>query len=220
MANPILNPGPIDGQRIGLFGGSFNPPHRGHLAISLSALRRLRLDWIWWIVSPQNPLKDPNDTSDFAERLAAARALVTHPRSLVSDIEKRLGTRTTAEMLAAIDPMLRRGRFVWVMGADSFAGLHRWNDWRELPARLPLAVLDRPGYAHAALTSPAARALARRRVNEAEAATLPFRPPPAWAFLRQRHRPESSTAIRRSRLSARESLNSAAESQYSVPATN
>jgi nicotinate-nucleotide adenylyltransferase len=199
MANPILNPGPVDGQRIGLFGGSFNPPHPGHLAVSLSALRRLRLDWVWWLVSPQNPLKNPCDTSDFTERLAAARALVRHPRVLVTDLEQRLGTRTTAEMLEAMDPILRRGRFVWIMGADSFAGLHHWNDWRKIPARLPLAVLDRPGFAQAALTSPAARTLAPWRLKEHNAACLPLRPPPAWAFLRQRHRPESSTAIRRSR---------------------
>jgi glutamate-5-semialdehyde dehydrogenase len=123
-----------------------------------------RLDWVWWLVSPLNPLKDPSEISDFAERLAAARALVTHPRIVVSDLEKRLGTRTTAEMLDAMAPMLRRGRFVWIMGADSFAGLHQWNDWREIPARLPLAVLDRPGFAQAALTSPAARMLARWRI--------------------------------------------------------
>ena len=202
MANPILNPGPVDGQRIGLFGGSFNPPHPGHLAVSLSALRRLRLDWVWWLVSPQNPLKDPNDISDFDERLAAARALVRHPRILVSDLEQRLATRTTAEMLDAIDPILRRGRFVWIMGADSFAGLHQWNDWRLIPARLPLAVLDRPGFAQAALTSPAARTLAPWRLKEHNAACLPLRPPPSWVFLRQRHRPESSTAIHRSRQSA------------------
>ena len=202
MANPILNLGPVDGQRIGLFGGSFNPPHRGHLAVSVSALRRLKLDWIWWLVSPQNPLKDPSEIGDFAERLSAARALLAHPRILLSDIEKRLGTRTTAELLDALAPVLRRGRFVWIMGADSFAGLHRWNDWQSIPARLPLAVLDRPGFAQAALTSPAARTLARWRLNDTDAACLPLRQPPAWVFLRQRHRPESSTAIRRSRLVA------------------
>lgn len=202
MTNPILNPGPLDGQRIGLFGGSFNPPHRGHLAVSVSALRRLKLDWIWWLVSPQNPLKDPSENSDFAERFAAAEALVTHPRILVSDLEQRLGTRTTADMLDAMGPILRRGRFVWIMGADSFAGLHQWNDWRRIPDRLPLAVLDRPGFAQSALTSPAARKLACWRISEASAATLPYRPPPAWVFMRQRHRPESSTAIRRSRRAA------------------
>lgn len=199
MPNPILSAGPIDGLRIGLFGGSFNPPHIGHLAVSLSALRRLELDWLWWLVSPQNPLKDPRDTDDFGARLAAARDLVRHPRIVVTDLEHRLGTRTTAETLRAMDPLLRRGRFVWLMGADSFAGLHEWNDWREIPARLPLAVFDRPGFAQAALNSPAARALQRWRIARTDAALLPFCRPPAWAFLTQRHRPESSTAIRRTR---------------------
>lgn len=199
MPNPILSAGPLEGQRIGLFGGSFNPPHTGHLALSVSALRRLRLDWVWWLVSPRNPLKDLSEISDFDERLAAARALVRHPRIIVSDIEQRLGTRTTAQTFRALAPLLGRGRFVWLMGADSFAGLHRWNDWRDIPATLPLAVFDRPGFAQAALHSPAARTLAPHRIDEHDAALLPFRRPPAWVFLRQRHRAESSTAIRRKR---------------------
>lgn len=199
MPNPILSAGPVDGQRIGLFGGSFNPPHKGHVALSISALRRLRLDRVWWLVSPRNPLKDPSEISDFDERLAAARALVNPPRIIVTDIEQRLGTRTTAQTLRGLAPLLRRGCFVWLMGADSFAGLHRWNDWRDIPATLPLAVFDRPGFSQAALHSPAARTLALCRIDERDAARLPFCRPPAWVFLRQRHRPESSTAIRRTR---------------------
>jgi nicotinate-nucleotide adenylyltransferase len=202
MPNPILSAGPLEGQRIGLFGGSFNPPHTGHLALSVSALRRLRLDWVWWLVSPRNPLKDLSEISDFDERLAAARALVRHPRIIVTDIEQRLGTRTTAESLRALVPLLRRGRFAWLMGADSFAGLHRWNDWRDIPATLPLAVFDRPSFAQAALHSPAAQTLAPYRIDERDAALLPLCRPPAWAFLRQRHRLESSTAIRRKRRAA------------------
>ena len=196
MASPILRSASLDGQRIGLFGGSFNPPHDGHLAVALTALARLRLDRVWWLVSPQNPLKDPRDTQDFAERLAATRSLARHPRFLVSDIETRLGTRTTAEALGALGPLLARGRFVWIMGADSFAGLHRWNDWREIPAALPLAVIDRPGWSLRALHSPAARTLAAFQLREERAAALPGHRPPAWAFLTQRHRSESSTAIR------------------------
>lgn len=196
MANPILRSPPVDGQRIGLFGGSFNPPHAGHLAVAVAALARLRLDRAWWLVSPQNPLKDPRDTQDFEERLAATRALARHPRLTVSDIETRLGTRTTAEALRALRPVLARGRFVWIMGADSFAGLHRWNDWEEIPATLPLAVVDRPGWSLRALNSPAARRLERFRLRQEEAASLPGHRPPAWAFLTHRHRPESSTAIR------------------------
>ncbi|MGE0212248.1 MAG: nicotinate-nucleotide adenylyltransferase [Parvibaculaceae bacterium] len=196
MANPILRSPPVDGQRIGLFGGSFNPPHAGHLAVALTALTRLRLDRVWWLVSPQNPLKDPRDTQDFEERLAATRALARHPRLIVTDIEARLGTRTTAATLHALSPLFERGRFVWVMGADSFAGLHRWNDWRDIPGALPLAVVDRPGWSLKALHSPAARALVRYRLRQADAARLPDCRPPAWVFLTQRQRLESSSAIR------------------------
>jgi len=184
------------GQRIGLYGGSFNPAHEGHFAVALAALTRLRLDWIWWLVSPQNPLKDPRQTGDFAARLNRAKAIARHPRFIVTDIEQRLGARTTADSLQALAPLLARGRFAWIMGADSFAGLHRWNDWREIPARVPIAVCDRPGWAMAALHSPAARVLARYRLPQTEAPALPGHRPPAWIFLTQRHSEESSTAIR------------------------
>jgi nicotinate-nucleotide adenylyltransferase len=184
------------GRRIGLFGGSFNPPHLGHRAIALAALKALKLDEIWWLVSPQNPLKDPRETSDFEKRLAQTRAIANHPRFVVTDLEARLGTRTTAETLASLGPMLRQGRFVWIMGADSFAGLHRWNRWKELPARLPLAVLDRPGQSLKALTSPAARLLARRKLRRSKAAKLIETKPPCWVFLKLPLRSESSSAIR------------------------
>jgi nicotinate-nucleotide adenylyltransferase len=126
----------IAGRRIGLFGGSFNPAHAGHLAVSEEALKRLQLDEVWWLVSPQNPLKDSADTADFERRVAHARKLAAHPRMRVTGLEARLGTRTTAQTFAALQPMFELGHFVWIMGADSFAGLHHWNDWREIPATL------------------------------------------------------------------------------------
>ena len=184
------------GQRIGLFGGSFNPAHEGHLALSLEALKRLRLDWVWWMVSPQNPLKDPAETNDFDERFALASELADHPRIIVCDFERRLATRTTAETFARLAPVLPQGRFVWLMGADSFAGLHRWNDWRTVPATLPLAVFDRPGWSMRALSSPSARLMVRRRVREADASRLCSAATPAWAFLTMPLRQESSTALR------------------------
>ena len=187
---------PVNGQRIGLFGGSFNPAHAGHLAVSRMALRRLRLDWVWWLVSPQNPLKEPSETSDFAERFAQAERLARHPRLLVSDVEKQLGTTTTAEAFARLAPVLARGRFVWIMGADSFAGLHRWNDWREIPAALPLAVFDRPGWSLKALSSPAARLHSQRRLDQYDAACLCDVAAPAWTFVSMPLRCESSSALR------------------------
>jgi nicotinate-nucleotide adenylyltransferase len=191
----LMLPDP-QGRRIGLFGGSFNPAHNGHAALAREALRRLSLDQVWWMVSPQNPLKDPRDTEDFDERFAAVKAIARHPRMRVLDIEARLDSRTTAETLRRLAAVFRRGRFVWIMGADSFAGLHRWNDWQVIPATLPLAVFARPEFCQAALASPAARILARYRIPEAQCRRLPDLAPPAWGFLRMRLRRESSTAIR------------------------
>ncbi len=184
------------GQRIGLFGGSFNPAHEGHLALSLKALKRLQLDWVWWMVSPQNPLKNPEETDDFETRFDLAVRLADHPRIIVCDFERKLATRTTAETLRHLAPVLRSGQFVWLMGADSFAGLHRWNDWRAIPATLPLAVFDRPGWSMRALHGPAAHSLARYRLPERDAARLCGARPPAWSFLSMPLRPESSTALR------------------------
>ena len=186
----------VDGQRIGLFGGSFNPAHDGHLAVSLEALKRLQLDWVWWLVSPQNPLKDPSETGDFEDRFAAATALARHPRLLVLDVERQLRTRTTAETFRAMATVFERAGFVWIMGADSFAGLHRWNDWREIPDALPLAVFDRPGWSMKALSSPAAHVLADRRLDAYDAGFLPGSRAPAWCFIPMPLRHESSTALR------------------------
>ena len=113
-----------DGQRIGLFGGSFNPAHYGHYMVALYALKKLQLDWVWWLVSPQNPLKDPSETGEYGARLDFTRRITRHPRFVVTDIEKQLGSRTTAETLRGMAPVLKRAHFVWITGADSFANLH------------------------------------------------------------------------------------------------
>jgi nicotinate-nucleotide adenylyltransferase len=202
MSDPDRHAGPEPaGRRIGLFGGSFNPAHAGHLAVALTALKALKLDAVWWLVSPQNPLKDPRETDDFAERLSAARKLAHHPRFLVTDLEKHLGTRNTAQTLAKLKHRLARGKFVWIMGADSFAGLHHWNRWRDIVKTLPLAVIDRPGHGLKAMSSPAARLLAKHRLNRRSAAKLAGTKPPAWLFLSLPLRKESSTAIRKARQS-------------------
>jgi nicotinate-nucleotide adenylyltransferase len=192
----IHPPGFGEGQRIGLFGGSFNPAHRGHYMVALCALKRLRLDWVWWMVSPQNPLKDPSETNDYALRLAQTREVARHPRFVVTDIEKQIGSRTTAETLRGLKPLLLRGNFVWIMGADSFAALHRWHDWLEIPKALPLAVLARPGYSLRALGGPAASRFDEQQVPTEQSADLAGMKPPAWCFIPMPLRPESSTAIR------------------------
>ncbi|MEM8648749.1 MAG: nicotinate (nicotinamide) nucleotide adenylyltransferase [Pseudomonadota bacterium] len=189
---PAFSPG----QRIGLFGGSFNPAHAGHLATASAALKRLQLDAVWWLVSPQNPLKSTDDTADFAKRMEDTKALVRHPRMTVSDVEQQLGSTCTAETLTGLAPVLDRGHFVWIMGADSFAELHRWYDWKNLPATLPLCIFDRPGHGLRALTSPAALTYAHARMDAADAPLLAGSRLPAWAFITWPLRPESSTALR------------------------
>lgn len=192
----IVPPSFGDGQRIGLFGGSFNPAHGGHRAVALYASKRLGLDWTWWLVSPQNPLKEADRYRDYAERLKVTRRVARHPRCIVTDLEQQLGTRTTAATLAALAPVLRRGRFVWIMGADSFANLHHWNDWTDIAQAIPLAILARPGFSMRALESPAALRYERRRIATDKARELPGAPPPAWCFIPMPLRAESSTAIR------------------------
>jgi nicotinate-nucleotide adenylyltransferase len=188
-----------EGQRVGLFGGSFNPAHEGHYMVALYALKRLELDWVWWMVSPQNPLKDPSETGEYTDRIAFTRELARHPRFVVTDIEQQMGSRTTAETLRGLRPVLRRGRFVWIMGADSFANLHLWHDWLEIVKALPLAVLARPGYSLRALGGPAATRFSEMQVPTHLAPRLAGMTPPAWCFIPMPLRPESSTAIRRRR---------------------
>lgn len=184
------------GQRIGLFGGSFNPAHVGHRAVALYALKRLQLDWVWWLVSPQNPLKNALDYDDYAKRFSETRRVARHPRFVVSDIEQQIASRNTAQTLRAMAPLFRLGRFVWIMGADSFADLHRWHDWTDIAGTLPLAILARPGYSIRALNGVAAHRFARYRLPGGAAGLLPHRPAPAWAFVPMPLRKESSTAIR------------------------
>ena len=192
-----FRPGPpaTPGQRIGLLGGSFDPPHAGHLHITRRALAAFRLDWVWWLVSPGNPLK-PAAPADLARRLAAARALVAHPRVVVTDIEARLGTRYTAATLAALRRRYPGVRFVWLMGADNLAGFHRWERWDAIMRMVPVGVLARPGEQLRAGLSPAARRYARWRLDPGQAAALADRAPPAWVLLPGPMRDLSSTALR------------------------
>ncbi len=170
--------------------------HAGHLAIARAALKRLQLDAVWWLVSPQNPLKSSDDTADFAERMRQTRALVHHPRMVVSDVEQQLGSTCTADTFAGLAHVLAKGRFVWIMGADSFAELHLWRNWQLMPTTLPLCVFDRPGFSLRALASPAALKYAPSRIDGRDASLLPGCAPPAWAFVSWPLRSESSTALR------------------------
>lgn len=199
---PLINPAVADGMRIGLMGGSFNPPHAGHVAVARAALRRLDLDRVWLLVSPGNPLKSNHDLGRLADRLAAVRQLAHDPRIIATDIECRLGSAYTVDTLTALRRRHPRVRFVWIMGADSLANFHRWREWRRIASLAPMAIVDRPGWRFRALASPAARTLAGGRIREQDAATLTRRRPPAWTFLTVPLSPLSSTELRRKRASA------------------
>jgi len=182
--------------RIGLFGGSFNPAHAGHLAISLEALRRLRLDRVWWLVSPLNPLKSAHDIAPLDDRLTVARAMARHPRIVVSDIERHLGTRFTIDTATAIARRWPRTRFVWIAGADILGEFHHWRAWPKLARTVAFAVFDRPGFGHSAFGTPFAVRYRTARVDETDAAHLVLTEPPAWSFLHIPLRPEAATDLR------------------------
>lgn len=186
-------------QRIGLLGGSFNPAHAAHREISLTALRRLKLDAVWWLVSPQNPLKAPRGMAPLDRRLAQARLVAAHPRLFVTGIEARLGTRFTADTLRRLRRHYPRLRFVWLMGADNLAQFHHWRDWQAIARAMPIAVLDRPGFNLTAPQNPAGQWLSRVRVPRHEAAALAEKPAPAFLLLKSKLNPLSATAIRAAR---------------------
>ncbi|MCP3461899.1 MULTISPECIES: nicotinate-nucleotide adenylyltransferase [unclassified Bradyrhizobium] len=185
-----------DGMRIGLLGGSFNPPHHAHRAISRFALTRLQLDRVWWLVTPGNPLKENGALQALGERMKAARAVAGDPRIEVSCLESVIRTRYTIDTINFLRRRASGLRFVWIMGADNLAQFHRWQDWQRIAAQVPMAVIDRPPQSFRALASPAARALARYRLPENEAARLADRPAPAWVFLTGLKLSLSSTTLR------------------------
>lgn len=188
----------FDGARIGLLGGSFNPAHDGHLEISQLALHKLKLDAVWWLVSPQNPLKSADGMAALTDRVKQAGQMAApEPRIMVTDIEKDLDTRYTADTLAALKMRFSEARFVWLMGADNLLQMHRWRQWSKIFHTVPVAVFARPSYSLRAEGAKAARRFARYRMPAFRAGRLADKGPPAWAFLKHPHNPQSATAIRR-----------------------
>lgn len=183
------------GQVIGLLGGSFDPAHMGHVHITREALKRFGLDRVWWLVTPGNPLK-ARGPAPLETRLAHARTLMQHPRVKVTDIEARLGTRYTAETIAALQKLYPGVQFVWLMGADNLAQFHRWESWREIIERVPLGVLARPGDRIPARTSKVAQLYAQYRVRKRDAFGLGHFAPPAWSFVNIPMQQISSSEIR------------------------
>jgi nicotinate-nucleotide adenylyltransferase len=182
--------------RIGLFGGTFDPPHEAHVAASLLAMKRLKLDRIWWLVTPGNPLKNTNGLAPLKDRIGAARKITDHPRIDVTGLEAVINTRYTYDTLLWLKARCPRVRFVWLMGADNLRSFHRWQRWREIAKLVPIVVVDRLGPSLYAGAAPAGQALSNARIPEHAAASLPDRKPPAWAFIHGLKSPLSSTALR------------------------
>ncbi|MDI1327022.1 MAG: nicotinate-nucleotide adenylyltransferase [Brevundimonas sp.] len=191
------------GMAVGLFGGSFNPAHDGHAHVAETAMRRLGLDRVVWLVSPQNPLKDARDSAPLAERMASARAaakLAADGRAMVvSDFETRAGTQWTVDTLRALTARHPGVRFVWLMGSDNLAGFHRWRGWTDIMRMMPMAVIARPGSELDSRTAPAAARFASARVPAARARLVPGLEAPAWTYLTAPLNPRSSTALRAAR---------------------
>ena len=184
------------GMRVGLLGGSFNPAHAAHRAISLAALKRLGLNQVWWLVTSGNPLKDVSDLPPVAERVRQAARIADDPRIVVTGFDGGMGSPYTADLLLALKQRYCDVHFAWLMGADNLADIHRWRAWQEIFQLVPVAVLDRPGYRLKARASLAAQRFSRFYVDETDAAGLALLPPPAWTILSHPLSGLSSTAIR------------------------
>ncbi|MEQ1653211.1 MAG: nicotinate-nucleotide adenylyltransferase [Hyphomicrobium sp.] len=192
MKTPLVFPG----QRVGIMGGSFNPPHDGHRIVAETAVRRMGLDQLWWVVTPGNPLKSNGQLPPLTQRMRNARTFARGPRMKITGFETDLGTPYTAAMLAFLRRRYPGVHFVWVMGADNLASFDRWQHWHTIAHSFPIAVIDRPGWRLKGLSSVAGSALAKHRVPEAVAGRLALMQPPAWTFLTTRLSSQSSTALR------------------------
>mgnify|MGYP003108910678 FL=1 len=193
----------MKGLKIGLLGGSFNPAHDGHRRISLAALRLLDLDEIWWLVSPQNPLKPAEGMAGFRERFDYAKGIARHPRIKISDFEVRIGEQRTVRTLTTLKATFPQHRFVWLMGADNLVQLPKWQQWEKIMSLVPVAVFNRPGFTYKALNGKAAVKFRKYRLFDNclgnDRRHLARMRPPAWAFLPETTINLSSTQIRNSR---------------------
>ena len=184
------------GMAVGLFGGSFNPPHQGHALVAEIALRRLGLDQLWWMVTPGNPLKSRGNLAPLPTRLALSEKIARDPAVKVTAFEKGLGTSYTARTLAFVKARNPHVRFIWIMGADNLKSFDRWQNWRKIVETFPIAVIDRPGATLSYLSSKMARTYDYARVDEEDASVLWKHRAPAWTFIHGPRSTLSSTALR------------------------
>ncbi|MEZ0226165.1 MAG: nicotinate-nucleotide adenylyltransferase [Alphaproteobacteria bacterium] len=201
MGNKVYTNALWSNRTIGLLGGSFNPAHEGHRHISLYALKMLGLDAVWWMVSPQNPLKAKKDMAPLDARMESARNVARHPKIFVTDIERHLNTQYTLDTIKALQTHFPRTRFVWLMGGDNLTQFHKWHRWQEIFKALPVCVLDRPPR-HACLKAgPAFERFRHYLLPQERAAVLKRKSAPAWTILHIPLDETSATAIRARRRS-------------------
>ena len=186
----------VKGQRTGLLGGSFNPAHNGHLHISNLALEHLKLDCVWWMISPQNPLKSVNGMASLDQRMEKACEVAENSNIIVTDVECELGTQYTSNTLPALQKIFPEGHFVWLMGSDNLAQIEQWHQWETIFMTLPVAIFARPAYCNDVEEVKSVKQFSSFQVSEANASTLADMKPPAWAFLKTPLNPESATEIR------------------------
>ncbi len=187
------------GMAVGLFGGSFNPPHAGHLLLAEIALRRLDLDQLWWMVTPGNPLKSVQELMPLSDRIAACEALTEDPRIKVTAFEASHRVRFTADTLDLVKTRNPSVNFVWLMGADNLKNFHRWQRWRKIVETMPIAVIDRPGATLSYISSIVAKTFGYARIDEEDAPRLARMKAPAWTFIHGPRSSLSSSAIRNRR---------------------
>lgn len=195
---PLHLPGPYKGLRIGLFGGTFNPAHSGHYHVAIQAMKKLQLDYVWWMPASGNPLKA--EGSSFAARYASAKRIAVHPRMKVTDLEPQLGTRYSYDTIKALLPHVKGGEFVWLMGADNLRHFHKWSHWEKIASLIPISVIARPGDARLARLSKFAQRFAEWRLPPSQAASFDQYYPPVWSYLPTPLHTASSTNIRRAAL--------------------
>jgi nicotinate-nucleotide adenylyltransferase len=194
-ANWVRPPGPIaPGMRIGLLGGSFNPAHEGHVHVSEVALKRLGLDYVWWLVTPQNPLKSTQGMAALADRVHSARVVARHPRIIVMDIEHDFRTHYSYDTLCALQKRFPLVKFTWLMGSDNLAIFRRWHRWAEFARKVPIAVIQRPGTVLAALHAKPIQRFGLARIERG----LCGAQTPAIAIIDGKRNAQSATAIRAS----------------------
>ena len=184
------------GMKVGLYGGSFNPAHDGHAHVAETARRKLGLDRVIWLVSPQNPLKSRHETADLDERVAGARALAHGYAMVVAAVETQLGSNYTIDTIRGLKARFPGVKFVWIMGADSLASFHRWRGWTQIMHEVPVAVISRPWISLKSRFSPAAIRFARFRRSPQSGPRLAYAKTPAWTFLFGRFNFQSSSALR------------------------